>query len=174
MRACLVLLLLLSPAPLSASEASVFEVALARKVLGQLQVRSALENVEYCGYLGFDDAGTLVATDAVPGGPDWCEPVWPEELEVVASYHTHADYDPTAWSEIPSGNDMESDEEEGIDGYVSTPGGRFWYIDTEDMVATQICGIGCLPRAPRFIPAPEDDIRQSYTYDELIEKIETH
>lgn len=157
-----------------ASDASVYELALARKVLGQLQGQSAMENVEYCGYLGYDSDGVLVATEAVPGGAAWCEPVWPDDLEVVASYHTHADYDPTAWSEIPSGNDMESDEEEGIDGYVSTPGGRLWYIDTTDMVASQICGIGCLPRAPNFIPAPEDDIRESYSYDELIEKIAGH
>ena len=160
--------------PALADEASVYELALARKVLGQLQGQSAIENVEYCGYIGYDETGTLVASEPIPGGSDWCEPEWPEALDVVASYHTHAGYDPNAWSEIPSGTDMETDEDEGIDGYVSTPGGRLWFIDTTDMIASQICGIGCLPRAPNFQPAPEDDIRESYTYDQLIEKIEGH
>ena len=147
------------------------EVALAKAVLGMLQEQSAAENAEYCGYIGYDIYGSLVASVAEAGGSDWCEPVWPEDLEVVASYHTHAGYDPNAWSEVPSASDMESDESEGIDGYVSTPGGRLWYIDTTDMVASQICGIGCLPQAPECVPAPEDDIRQAYAYRELVEKL---
>ncbi len=148
------------------------EVTLAREVLSALQPISTRENVEYCGYIGFDADGALKASEAVPGGSDWCEPEVPDDLDIVASYHTHAGYDPTSWSEIPSGDDMESDEAEGIDGYVSTPGGRFWYIDTEDMVTFQLCGIGCLPQDPAFKPAPADGIKQSYTYDELVEKID--
>jgi hypothetical protein len=170
---CLVLLCM-PFGPAAAGDASVEEIALARKVLGTLQVRSALENVEYCGYIGIDAAGDFVASEPEPGGPVWCEPVWPEALEVVASDHTHAAYDPGAWSELPSGQDMESDEEMGIDGYVSTPGGRLWYIDSSEMVASQLCGIGCLPQAPGFVPAPEDDIRASYAYEDLVQKIEDH
>lgn len=147
------------------------ELEFARYLLTNLQTPSFLENVEYCGYIGFNDAGDLVATQATRGGPDWCEMDIPYSFEIVASYHTHAGYDANAWSEIPSGADMESDEDLGIDGYVSTPGGRLWYIDTEDMVATQICGIGCLPKDVNFRPAPEDNIQQSYTYDELVTKI---
>ena len=147
------------------------ELAFARYLLSGLQAASFLENVEYCGYIGRNDAGDLVATEATRGGPDWCEMDIPQGFEITASYHTHAGYDPNAWSEIPSGSDMESDEDLGIDGYISTPGGRFWYIDTEDMVASQICGIGCLPRDANFKPAPEDNIQQSYTYDELVVKI---
>lgn len=148
------------------------EVALAKAVLGMLQVQSAEENAEYCGYIGDDIYGSLIASVAERGGSDGCEPVWPDDLEVVASYHTHAGYDPNAWSELPSASDMESDEAEGIDGYVSTPGGRLWYIDTTDMVTSQICGIGCLLQAPGFVPAPEDDIRDSYSYGALIEKLD--
>ncbi len=157
-----------------AAASSSAEVALAKAVLGMLQLQSAEENVEYCGYIGYDIYGSLVASVAEPGGPDWCEPVWPEDLDIVASYHTHAGYDPEAWSEVPSGSDVESDEAEGIDGYVSTPGGRLWYIDTEDMIVSQLCGIGCLPQAPDFVPAPDDDIRESYSYDDLVEKLDEH
>ena len=148
------------------------ELALVRNVFEAIQPKSFAQNAEFCGYIGFDARGKLVATTAVKGGADWCEMDFPQHLVVVASYHTHAAYDPGAWSEIPSGDDMEGDEADGIDGYVATPGGRFWYIDTEDMTATQLCGIGCLPQDPRFQPAPEDDIQESYTYDDLIEKIE--
>lgn len=147
------------------------EFEFARSLLNELQGASFLENVEYCGYIWLDNAGDLVATEATRGGPDWCEMDAPQDIEVVASYHTHAGYDPSAWSEIPSGADMESDADLGIDGYVSTPGGRLWYIDTEDMVAIQICGIGCLRFDPGFLPAPEDNIQQSYTVDELVRKI---
>ncbi|MBT8414295.1 MAG: DUF4329 domain-containing protein [Boseongicola sp.] len=147
------------------------ELEFARSILSDLQGPSFRDNVEYCGYIGLDDAGNLVATEAVRGGTDWCDMTAPQDIEIVASYHTHAGYDPNAWSEIPSGGDMESDEDLGIDGYVSTPGGRLWYIDTEDMIAFQVCGIGCLQFDPRFQPAPEDNIQQSYTYNELVRKI---
>lgn len=147
------------------------ELAFARSILNDLQGSSFRENVEYCGYIGLDEVGGLVATIPTRGGADWCEMDIPEHFEIVASYHTHAGYDPNSWSEIPSGGDMESDEDLGIDGYISTPGGRLWYIDTTDMIAFQICGIGCLQFDPSFQPAPEDNIQQSYTYDELIRKI---
>ena len=154
------------------SAQSADELALVRDIFQAVQPKSFAQNAEFCGYIGFDADGVLVATDPVKGGPDWCEMDFPEYLVAVASYHTHAAYDPGAWSEVPSGDDMEGDEADGIDGYVATPGGRFWYIDTEDMTATQICGIGCLIKDPRFRPAPEDDIQDSYTYDDLVEKIE--
>ena len=147
------------------------ELEFARAILSDLQGQSFRENVEYCGYIGLDDAGDLISTAATRGGADWCNMDLPQNFDVVASYHTHAGYDANAWSEIPSGTDMEGDEDLGIDGYVSTPGGRFWYIDTEDMVAIQICGIGCLQFDPRFQPSPEDNIQQSYSYDELVRKV---
>jgi len=75
-------------------------------------------------------------------------------------------------SETPSGTDMEGDEEEGIDGWGSTPGGRLWYIDTTDMVTFQICGIGCMPQDPNFIEGDDGFIADQYTYDELVERLE--
>ena len=62
---------------------------------------------------------------------------------------------------------MEGDEDEGIDGWVATPGGRLWYIDTTDMVTFQICGIGCLPSDP-----DSGIIEQSYSYDDLVIKLD--
>jgi hypothetical protein len=63
---------------------------------------------------------------------------------------------------------MEGDEEEGIDGWVATPGGRLWHIDTEDMVTYQVCGIGCLPSDPRFVRGDMGQIDQSYRYRDLV------
>ena len=67
---------------------------------------------------------------------------------------------------------MEGDADEGIDGYVATPGGRLWYLDTVDMVASQLCGIGCLPRDPKFVAGQNGEIVLSYTYDDLVIKLE--
>lgn len=64
---------------------------------------------------------------------------------------------------------MEADEADGIDGYVATPGGRLWYIDSSEMVASQICGVGCLPMDADFQPETEITVAPSYSYAELIE-----
>ena len=80
----------------------------------------------------------MVATPAPQGGPDWCEIDAPEGIEIDAPYHSYPEYDANAWSEVASREDMETHEDQGIDGCVSTAGGRLRYIDTEDMIATQI------------------------------------
>lgn len=97
----------------------------------------------------------------------------PTNLELItASYHTHGGFSPDYSSELQSGTDMEGDEDEGIDGWVATPGGRLWYIDTTDMVTFQICGIGCLPSDPEFIAGDSGIIEQSYSYDDLVIKLD--
>jgi len=65
---------------------------------------------------------------------------------IFASYHTHGAFSPDYSSELPSGDDMESDEAEGIDEWVATPDGRPCYIDTTDMFAHQIPVL--LPEGP--------------------------
>ena len=146
------------------------EVDLAMEVLADLQQPSFDENREFCGYIGLNAEGELVASDATPGTLDSCLADDPVEIEVIfASYHTHGAFSEDYFNEVPSGEDMESDEAEGIDGYVATPGGRLWYIDTERMVASQICGLGCLPVDPDFIAGIDGVIQESYAYDDLIE-----
>ncbi|MEM7295463.1 MAG: DUF4329 domain-containing protein [Pseudomonadota bacterium] len=162
----LTITLLLTSPPLAAQSRE--EIALAKSVLSQLQVRSIRENREYCGYLAYDFGDRLIATPATRGTADSC--LWEGDedgLVLVISYHTHAAYDPEYGSEWPSVTDMEGDEDEGVDGFVSTPGGRLWYIDTEAMETWQVCGIGCLPADPAFRREPEG-VERSYTYDELL------
>jgi hypothetical protein len=60
---------------------------------------------------------------------------------------------------------MLGDMEEGVNGYVATPGGRFWYIDGDRGVATQICGPGALGGIHRGRGIGSD--RRFYTLDGL-------
>lgn len=147
------------------------EVALAKATLDALQTRSFAENREYCGYLYRDLDGKLLATPATTGAENYCEPEPPEYEDevIVASYHTHGAFAYEAPAEFPSVSDIEADEEEGIDGYLTTPGGRFWYVDTTDMIVSQICIIGCVTRDPNFEPGLDGEIALSYTYEELLD-----
>jgi len=158
--------------PSSAHAQGAEELALVKEVFAELQLKSFRWNREFCGYIGFDDTGALVATKPAPGKRFKCFAEEPEELEIiVSSYHTHAAAAHSFYDEVPSGADMESDEERGIDGWVATPGGRLWYIDTEDMVASQICGVGCLPMDAEYIEGELGLIAESYTYEELVKQI---
>lgn len=149
------------------------EEALIRDVFASLNPQSIADGVEYCGYVGVDAAGRLLATPPTRGDEGTCLSDDPDMLDVIyASYHTHGNYSPDYASELPSGDDMEGDEAEGIDGWVATPGGRLWYIDTTDMVTFQICGIGCLPADPKFVPGDLGLIEESYSYDDLIIKLD--
>lgn len=145
------------------------EVAFVTKLFDRLQAQSFERNQEICGYLGYGEDGRLTRTRIVYGGEAECYlPNWPENIEVIASFHTHSTYSPDYDSELPSSTDMESDEESGIDGWVATPGGRLWYIDTTDMVTYQVCGVGCLPQDPNFRPAPDGAVRESYSYRAIL------
>jgi len=146
------------------------EVAFVTEILSELQPPSFAENVEYCGVIGFDVDGDLVASPISRGDESSCLVEYDGPVEVaIASFHTHAAFSLDYSSEFPSVGDVEGDEAEGIDGYVATPGGRLWYIDTaEDIIISQICGVGCLPSDPNFVPGADGKIEQSYTYNELV------
>ena len=144
------------------------EVRFIKAVFAQIQGPSFQQNREYCGYLGFNSAGQYAISKVIRGERDFCEPEWPDTLEVVASFHTHAGFDIDAYSEVPSVVDIEADESEGVDGWVATPGGRLWFVDTQDMEVSQICGIGCLAQDPKFRPGVTGRVEQSYTYREML------
>ncbi|MCI2400443.1 DUF4329 domain-containing protein [Aliiroseovarius subalbicans] len=149
------------------------EVAFVKSVFAQLQPISIRKNREYCGYIGYDAGGQLIASKANRGRKGSCRADDPVGMEVIiASYHTHGAFSTRYFNEIPSGDDMEGDEAEGIDGWVATPGGRLWYIDSQDMVTSQICGIGCLPMDPDFIKGDMGLVAQSYSYEQLVRRLE--
>ena len=118
----------------------------------RIQQLSFANDREYCGYVGWDVSGELTFTPPVIGRTDGCTPIYPsDDLTVFASYHTHGSFDVDVPAEFPTILDMESDEEEGIDGYIATPGGRLWYVDSEAMEVYQICSIGCILQDPAFM-----------------------
>jgi uncharacterized protein Usg len=39
------------------------------------------------------------------------------------------------------------------------------------VVASQLCGVGCLTADPAYDPPDDPDIAQSYSYDDLIVKL---
>ncbi len=144
------------------------EIAAVKARLEAVQLLSFATGLEYCGYLLETSDGTRQFTDMVRGHTDGCTPPAPRAgLTARASIHTHGAYDRTVPAEFPTVLDMESDRREGVMGYVATPGGRLWYIDSEKMETRQLCGLGCLPQDPAFHAGDDGKIETHYSYQAL-------
>ena len=133
----------------------------------KIQIKSIMENVEYCGYFGIDADGKIAATRAKRGLRDSCEPEEPPiDFDILASYHTHGAHSVDADIEVPSVEDMLADIDEGIDGYIATPGGRMWLNLIDEEVAYMLCGPGCVTADARFrecqafLPEPDYTLRE--------------
>lgn len=134
------------------------------KRFAQLQRATFASGVEHCGYLARRPDGGLAFTEMVAGDQNGCTPdVAFGNLIPIASMHTHGTYSPDVPAEFPTVRDMRSDQAEGVNGYVATPGGRLWYIDSKAMITQQLCGIGCLPKDPKFRAGDDGIIAQSYS-----------
>jgi hypothetical protein len=154
--------------PVAAHAQSTTEARFAKAVLQQIQNVSFRNNREYCGYIGYNEHGILFASNARRGHRNGCVGKAPDNMDIVASFHTHGAFDVRVPAEFPSATDLKGDRAEGISGYIATPGGRFWYSDSVNMVVSQICGVGCLKQDPGFVPGLDGNIRHSYTLNELI------
>lgn len=140
----------------------------ARAFLNSIQAQSIAEDVEYCGYFFIDSTGQLFGTPPIRGRTASCEQFAPEPGQgVIASYHTHGSYSRAYAAEVPSTIDLISDFQFGIDGYVSTPGGRVWLVDFQTNSTIQICGRNCVHADPAYNDRNDHRIRQSYTLTEL-------
>ncbi|HKL68177.1 DUF4329 domain-containing protein [Salibaculum sp.] len=148
------------------------EIDYAKSVLAEIQPRSIAKRREYCGFIGRDTDGSLVATPAVPGTVASCLPIWPraDEMRVVASYHTHGAFDLGYINEVPSDIDLEGDIFRGIDGWVATPGGRLWFNDAAAEETRLVCGVGCLPVSPEFYKGLNGPVAKRYSLQELSAK----
>lgn len=154
--------------PVREATASGAELAFVTEVLSDLQRRSFARNREFCGYLGLDPDGHLMATPASAGGEASCTlPPVPAGMSVLASFHTHSTYSPYYASEWPTAQDVATDRSSGIDGYISTPGGRLWHVDTDTMTVRQLCGRGCLPQDPGYDGAEDGPLGAVMTYRQL-------
>lgn len=138
----------------------------ARTVLDTIQPTSIAEIREYCGYIYVTDTGALAATAPARGTEDFCDLPAPDDT-VVASYHTHGGFSDVYDNEVPSLDDMRGDFNDGIDGYISTPGGRLWQIDHQDRVARQLCNRPCMIADPDDDPSDAGFVPRSFTLQEL-------
>lgn len=147
----------------------------AKDVLGSLQSQSFQENREYCGVIYRDDSRELKHTEIFEGDRDGCSFDYPENWAHVprASFHTHGKFDPATDSEVPSLLDMDGDINDRVLGFISTPGGRLWMVDWDTETATQVCGIGCLPKDPKFLACPGFAPKERYTLSELETRFDT-
>lgn len=145
------------------------ERAYAASILAGLQALTFAGNREYCGYIGLDAAGNLASTTPAAGTEASCAlPRVPSGLTLLASFHTHGTYSPRYASEWPTTQDMETDLSDSIDGYIATPGGRLWYVDTDTMTVRDLCGRGCLPQDPAYVAADDGPVRPLMTYADLL------
>ncbi|UAB77057.1 DUF4329 domain-containing protein [Erythrobacter sp. SCSIO 43205] len=146
--------------------------AFAKEQLNAVQSRSFSENIELCGII-FESADATLGMGRKTGGSEaTCDLIYYDEpgMVPVASFHTHGSYGPQYDSEVPSIQDIQSDMASGIDGYVATPGGRFWHIDHETGTARLICGEGCLVQDPKYRSCAADRIEQRYTVQSLAQR----
>ncbi len=159
----------LGPLPVTApSSPTGAELAAVTDILTDLQRVSFAANAEHCGYIGRDSGGSIVVTDINRGTEASCNlPEIPSSMAVVASFHTHSTYSPEYASEWPTATDMMSDAAFGIGGYISTPGGRLWYVDTQSMTVRELCGRGCLPQDPDYRPQDDGPLRPVMTLADL-------
>lgn len=147
---------------------STAESRIAKAALTALQAKSFAANAEYCGYIIRDANGVMTTSQPVQGDTDSCiTPELPDDVVAIASFHTHGAFSFDADAEFPSPSDVEADEAEGVDGYISTPGGRLWFVDSSELVVSQLCGIGCLPQDPQFEEGVSGQVNLSYTLTEL-------
>lgn len=147
------------------------EIDFVAGLFNAIQPKSIAEQREYCGLIGMGRDGQFVATEPRRGKAASCLPPSPrwQNIQVIASYHTHGAADLEYFTEIPSFDDMRTDIEDGTDGYIATPGGRLWYVDARARVARQLCGPGCIVGDPNHVDDPDMFVQQSYTLQELLE-----
>ncbi|MFU7528936.1 DUF4329 domain-containing protein [Qipengyuania sp. ASV99] len=143
--------------------------AYARQQLDALQAESFASDRELCGIIFETSDEKLGVSRPTDGDVASCDISYFDEpgMVPVASFHTHGKHSVRYDGEVPSLIDIESDVASGIDGYVSTPGGRLWHIDHRHAVARQVCGPGCLKQDPGYRPCTGDNVARVYTIEQL-------
>lgn len=146
------------------------EIAFAKSVLDDLQPQSIAQNREFCGFIGLNEDGDYIATTPTRGRKGSCQPEMDDDFEPLASFHTHgahsADYD----SELPSTDDLLADMDEGVDGYIGTPGGRVWFNDSSKERSFLLCGPRCISSDPGYDPDDAPPPANEYDLDGLYDR----
>ncbi len=144
----------------------------ARQQLDALQPSSFASDRELCGIIFETSEGELGVSRPTSGDEASCDIAFFDEpgMVPVASFHTHGRHSRRYDGEVPSLIDIQSDVASGIDGYVATPGGRFWHIDHDEAEARLICGPACLTQDESYEPCTGDLIERFYTYETLSQR----
>ena len=102
----------------------------AEDVLNKINPTSVAQNLEYGGWVYQNADATFSATEPIKGTVDSVNIGSPDDVPngyAMASYHTHAAYDPRYDSENFSQVDIAVDNAWRVDGYLGTPMGYFKY-----------------------------------------------
>jgi hypothetical protein len=156
--------LLAAPAKAQSADETAFVMALMR-AMNQLSVRF---DREVCGFVLRDARGVYSSTKVSWGGPASCAslPLLPG-VTAVSSWHTHAAWAPGYDGEVPSTQDVEGDMRMGTNGWVATPGGRLWFVEGATGDLRQVCGRGCLPVDPGFVPEEHGPVPEALSLEGL-------
>ncbi|QFT77767.1 DUF4329 domain-containing protein [Erythrobacter sp. THAF29] len=141
----------------------------AREQLNALQRRSFSEGREFCGVIVENETGELSTMSVSEGDIASCQYEYNGQAGItpVASFHTHGGASIRYDDEAPSLQDLQSDISSRMDGYLATPGGRFWRIDWQSQTANLICGEGCLEQDPEYSPCPAHEPETQYDIKRL-------
>lgn len=158
-----------TPAPYArAQPQNANEIAFVKTTLDGVQSLSFEHDREYCGYVGIDDNDDFISTPPHKGRKGSCVSTVPDApFRVLASWHTHGGYAYSFESEIPSTDDLIADIEDGVDGYIATPGGRLWYNDISARKTVLLCGPACVKMDPDYDTLDVPDIQSSYDLEAL-------
>jgi hypothetical protein len=159
-------LCLSAPVPVAAqSEGETAFVMALMRGMNQLSVRF---DREVCGFVLRAEDGRYASTKVSWGGAASCAslPLQPGMVP-VSSWHTHAAWARGYDGEVPSIQDVEGDMSMGVNGWVATPGGRLWFVDGRTGALRQVCGRGCLPVDPGFVPEEHGPVPDALSLDGL-------
>ena len=109
--------------------------AAARDALNKANPASVAQNREYGGYVYATPDGRYTSTEPVAGSIDSVNlpfSLIPKGGSALASYHTHGADDPRYINEQFSTQDLASDNDSGLDGYLGTPAGNFLWHNVRD------------------------------------------
>jgi|GEM_PF-355533 len=149
-------------------EKSEAEIEFVKAHLDSLQEKSFRENREYCGYIFEDGKGGYRAGKSREGTESGCGVgLKNTPYKVVASFHTHGAYLSQYENELPSPDDLLNDMVDGLDGYISTPGGRVWFTDASRDAALLICDEGCVTMDKNYVRDESRKIKERYTLREI-------
>lgn len=139
-------------------------------VLKRLNTASISDSVEICTYIVRAPNAEIGILEPKVGVVDQCvTPIVRKPLQIIALLHTHGSVSDKWETEIPSILDVRAIEADMVDGYLSTPGGRFWHMDIEERETRMLCGpSNCLSKDDAYIADEFDnDIKTIIRFEDL-------